>query len=1138
MTRPPAPILLLLSLLAITAFAQAEPPLPGMTIRAPLMAKTPDIDGAIHEAEWDDAFRGVGMIAYQKNLYVPRQTAWWIGTDGKMIYAAMRSELPTKGELLARVKPKKRDPFGLGMDDGVELWLAPNYAPGGKTRYCQFAGNPLGAISDTMFDPTKSVDAQKWDGRWQFANQYRNGWWESEIAIAVGELGVTAPLRSFGFRITRNWKQPWVYSSTESAPGGFKDVRSMSQFHVDPEAPRIEVLGFDKWMDGQSDLKLAITNAGVTPLEARARIDAEAPVTGMAAQVGQQVVSLEPGEREEVCFRANLSTRAIWTTKLVVSSRDAQKVWLSRRWRCRTERPEEIWTTVKREKKAVTLYFGYSPYASKMRAKVDFSGIREPDTVRRVLLSVWRKGGSEALKEVTVASVTDHSAETMFDVPELPDGEYEIRCTLDGDEVLKDAVVGAFERKRHEWEHNTLGISDEVIEPFKPLQVEGTTVKAILREHKLNELGLWEQVFSEGKPLLSGPMTLRASVSGQEVAWEAEPLRFPEAKPSSVTAEAVWRGNGISGRTVSRFDYDGLMTLELKLGANKEATIDRLDLVVPVRSKEAWLMHATGAGFSKNYGGKIPEAEGEVWDNTKAETYGLPNQFLPYVWIGGTRRGVCWYADSDKDWVVGEDEREVSLVRDGDTVSMVLHLVGKPAKLDRERSIKFGFQATPVKLRPENWRNWNFYWGAVRPHTRYVQILGCCPYWGAVTTSGDVYPRNRDFSFIERLAAINKRKKITADDRRFLAEWDSGYRQKKHLEFYKRCTAYGFRCAETADLMVPYTNIRGVRETLPEFLLFQDEWLTMSYSSRKWRDEDKSEVKIEPVRSHQDYALWYYKKMMDLGFAAGIYWDLSFAVANYNLLSSSAAYRADDGTIHPGVGITSVRELIKRTAVMYRQAGRFPYHVDHMSNNAIIPKQAFTTIQLDWELKYGTDDFQDKFSEDYIFATTTGEQAGTVPLVLTGIRGVESKEQSTWLTRTLLGTILVYDLRGWFAFPMDRALNQKILGFVYDFGYGQPDCKVYRYWDDPPFKTNRKDLRCILFERGGRLMLVGTDFGDGGPCRVTIDMPRLGIGASGLAAVNQETGEEMALDSNSVAFDLRKHDFCVLLIESRREGME
>ena len=150
-----------------------------------MMEAAPEIDGAIGEREWADAFRGIGMVEYQTELLVHRRVVWWLGTDGRMIYAAVRSELPPQGELLARIKPDKRDPFGLGMDDGVELWLAPNHADDETGAYFQFVGNPLGAISDTMFDPTQTVPAQPWDGDWLFANSYRDGWWESEIAIAV-----------------------------------------------------------------------------------------------------------------------------------------------------------------------------------------------------------------------------------------------------------------------------------------------------------------------------------------------------------------------------------------------------------------------------------------------------------------------------------------------------------------------------------------------------------------------------------------------------------------------------------------------------------------------------------------------------------------------------------------------------------------------------------------------------------------------------------------------------------------------------------------------------------------------------------------------------------------------------------------
>ena len=183
-----------------------------------------------------------------------------------------------------------------------------------------------------------------------------------------------------------------------------------------------------------------------------------------------------------------------------------------------------------------------------------------------------------------------------------------------------------------------------------------------------------------------------------------------------------------------------------------------------------------------------------------------------------------------------------------------------------------------------------------------------------------------------------------------------------------------------------------------------------------------------------------------------------------------------------------------------------------------------------WELHYGTDDFQDRITEDYLLTTSTGEQAGTEPVVLTGIKGTQSNEEKTWLTRTLLGTILVYDLRAYFSFEVDRKLIDKTLGLVYDFGYGQPDCQVYRYWEDPPFAVNREDLRCILFRRDDKLMLIATDFGNGGPCRVTLDRDRLGLAGGPLRATNQEAGEELLVEGNAVVFELKKHDFAVALV--------
>jgi len=65
------------------------------------------------------------MLAYKTDLATARCVHWWIGTDGKRIYAAVRSELPPQGDLLARVRSDRRDRRELNMDDGIELWLAP-----------------------------------------------------------------------------------------------------------------------------------------------------------------------------------------------------------------------------------------------------------------------------------------------------------------------------------------------------------------------------------------------------------------------------------------------------------------------------------------------------------------------------------------------------------------------------------------------------------------------------------------------------------------------------------------------------------------------------------------------------------------------------------------------------------------------------------------------------------------------------------------------------------------------------------------------------------------------------------------------------------------------------------------------------
>ena len=191
-------------------------------------------------------------------------------------------------------------------------------------------------------------------------------------------------------------------------------------------------------------------------------------------------------------------------------------------------------------------------------------------------------------------------------------------------------------------------------------------------------------------------------------------------------------------------------------------------------------------------------------------------------------------------------------------------------------------------------------------------------------------------------------------------------------------------------------------------------------------------------------------------------------------------------------------------------------------------------MQGDWEMNLGSDDFQDRFSEDFIFACSLGEQAGTIPVVLTLIvapKDAPPERSSNWLTRTLLGVLWTYEIRGYYGRDVDWDLIKVIDCAIFDFGYGLPDCKVYRYWDEnTPFKSSRPDVRCLLVRRPGKLMLVATDFGNGGPVSIALDLKALGIKGSP-SGVNVETKQMVRMEQGTLKLDLKKHDFNLLLIQ-------
>ncbi|HUU58600.1 MAG TPA: hypothetical protein VMZ50_03575, partial [Phycisphaerae bacterium] len=622
-----------------------------------------------------------------------------------------------------------------------------------------------------------------------------------------------------------------------------------------------------------------------------------------------------------------------------------------------------------------------------------------------------------------------------------------------------------------------------------------------------------------GRAILAAPMRLEVRRGGKVLPVKAK-LKFAETKPHRVVAESAWSAGPLNGRTTTEFDYDGAAKVTLDLAPTGGEVVDALDLVIPLKDVEAPLMHVCADGLRFNYGGIVPAGEGTVWTSKAASRGNLIGTFVPYVFVGGEERGLVWFASNDADWVVDVSERTpaLALERRGGALVLRVRLIQKPAALKRPRKIIFGLQATPAKPMPSDpdWRTWG--WGYTAKGGFNIVLLGMVPYWG-----GDyygVFPKERDFEVVRRIAQTIKEGK---DNKEFFDRYVAKYPEKKAEILWSSRS-------RDKDAIIPYTNLRGAVLDTPEWRVYQDEWLHYDYQPDQrsprpgWQGTD---FHVIPTRSRQDFLLYYYREFLRNGFD-GIYWDNINIYANMNP-DFGRGYVREDGQFQPDTDIWELRQLARRTAVMFHQLGKRNLTMPHTTNAYLVPVFSWATMNFDWEWRYGLSDFQDRFPRDYTRAATIGRQAGTVPVILGGIKGLPwNSPKARRPERTRTAVCIVHELN---VHQGDEHF-WKVRKRLFDLGYGTPGCKVHHYWDDKPVaKVAGLDAEFIVFAGAREVALFLADYGDGGDGTVTLDTRRLGLPAD-FAAVNwEDPSEKLTAAGGRIPIrKLKKHDFRLLII--------
>ena len=1120
-------VLVALSTPGLEALAATPPP----EVSLPLMKSPPQIDGEITAVEWACATKVLGFVGYRSGKVTPRDGRFWVGCDGKELFIAVQTEMPPDGKLLNRAVPDgDRDIIAAARDDCIELWIDPHKGQTtGDRRYFQIITNPRGTLFDRAYDLSNQANPVdvSWHVKWRYANKVIAGWWHVEIAIPLDAIGATQDLdHPWGMRVVRNWRRPGGQSHWASAHRAFNDVPSMPVVRWDANAPVTQMTSLHHEHQ-EPRIAVSVHNPGDRPIAAKVFLSNAWSMDPPREQ--ERSLTVGPGQTESVeLVGRDLGPEGDHHTIIRVSSPDGKRTFFFRDFRWNLHRPEVVWTIEKEQRQAVDLKFKHYPYHRKVKVTVDLSALAARDRVKSARVVVRRKGETAALADHLLA-LPKESAEDVFDVPELPDGEYEIAAFLQGGEgIPKEPVVREFERRHFEWEHNTLGLSNAVIPPFTPLKVSGHTLSCVLRDIQVSDIGLWSQVRSDGRDLLAGPMRWEVTAAGKPLNVRSRPLTVETAAVHRVTTTAAWKAGGLAAQVRCEYDYDGMMKATLSLEPGEQA-IDRLSLVIPLRNQRVRYMHTCGDGLRHNYAGRMPAGDGIVWDSSKGNKLNIVGTFYPYIYLGGGARGICWFADTDRDWVLDDKSPTVEVARRGEVVELRVHFVTKPVVLERKHDIEFGLQATPVKPMPEhpkNWRKWRC--NKKLPDCFAFTTLGSTFYWGGVTH--DLYPRDCDLSIYDWIR--DAREKGEAD-KEFVARWMEGYKPEAQpgTRLWKKYRAHIWYTARAAPgylrsqgcAMIPYTNARGHGFQSKEWPTFQDEWINFAYYHRVRKGGVGYD--ITPTESFRDCAMHYYKKAMTC--FDGVYWDNVYMAANYDTVAGGA-WVDERGRIHPSMGLWNMRALIRRTAILYHEHGRRGVFIPHMTNTNIVPTLAFANVNLDWEWQYGECDFQDRFTPDLTVAQTIGRKTGNVPLILSGGLHNRKHPKYPWVMRTRLGVCLVHEIRMWDHGPPETV---ELLKKLHEFGYGEPDCRVFNYWDDGhPVKVTGIDAKTIAMSRGGKAIVIVTDYGEGGACTVTFNPDALGIAAPA-KAVDFETGETVDGDAGrGFSFELKKHGFRALLL--------
>ncbi len=781
------------------------------------------------------------------------------------------------------------------------------------------------------------------------------------------------------------------------------------------------------------------------------------------------------------------------------------------------------------------LAYSYYPYLNGLEVAFDLAAFKKKASLtrsqanrRHVIIKVVRKGTHSVAAKGKLPLNKKGRASGLVKVPDLKDGTYNVVYECAGKSFISPVPLV---RKHFPWERNKLGKTHKVYPPFKPVKVKGRTVTVVGRTYTMNAFGCFDKVVTRGRDVLAKPMTI--TVNGRDP-WQKKKAGGKALHPDTAVFTGQATGQGLTIKSRAIIEEDGCARITLTYGpVRRPVSVKEMVLEIAYKDREVPLFHYVAHnGMRQHYAGRTPrgsrikwyhkgcywcpsvcffsgpDKDGPIWDSSSAKHWpkmtmfkrgpSLHNLyqaadrqfFVPYIWLGAEERGLCWFGENTRGYVLKKGAPVQVLRREGKSVVLRVFLVNKPVRLTKARTVVFGLQASPTKPMDSDWRT--------RPFNSGAGPVSC---WGGYNC-GSKYPDNRNFTIVDKIQEARKTGKADKawldnywkqkDDKRPLHYKKSGRSWLSLQQHFLSWAAY--RQEMKGTYFEGHLNDRK----MPDLHIFIDEWGNLPFNRFQKRWSDGASL----PESYRDFCLYYANEWMKRG--VGLYFDNTNVKFSFHPRLASC-YRDEEGNRYFTHIFWDQRAYYRRMFKLMawwnqnRSKQKYSYPIDllfHITSTQILPFNTWSTGLLCMEQRYwGGGKRQEKgnpfgkrvpWPADYIRAMYLGRKVGSISIMLDCLNNGshrKTKNKSPIWHRANWAMGKIHEVRGnatWWVFSHKKSKQYAMLKPYAeawkefrrekeDKRQPRKDLKIYNYWSETsPLTVRQKPTRWGMNQKDER----------------------------------------------------------------------